>query len=329
MNATRRHLGDAYTVSVILEWENALRSGEDRASDMLRELGAQLAERRMILDSATSSSRWELISVFDPLCITEAAVREAVERSLDAETLSLDCIYLPAPSADYYAMKNLGVERANGIIVVLLDSDVVPDQGWLAELLRPFESPVVSIVSSACYIEPRGLVRKVLALIWVFEPRGAGSGLRIVGDRWSNSTAIANSTAYRREVFLSNPFDDSSGTARGSCARQVARFRAMGIPVFRNYRARLNHPAPVGLVAFPERSIARGRDVMLGRGWLRMVGSELRRGTRLFHMRSAVGLSVWQLPAALFVAFAWWGFMLTGAIATKVAPSYMRRHFLL
>ena len=311
-------------LSIVLEWENALRSGEDRASDMLKELGAQLAEHR-----TTTRARWELISVFDPRCIDEKEVREAVERSLDAKGLSLDCICLPAPGADYYAMKNLGVKRANGTIVVLLDSDVVPDPGWLAALLGSFESPAVSIVSSACYIEPMGIVRKVLALIWVFEPRTAASGMRIVGDRWPNSAAIANSTAYRREVFLSNPFDDSSGTARGSCARQVARFRAMGIPVYKNYAARLNHPAPVGFVAFPERAIARGRDVMLGRGWVRMIGSELRRGARLFHMRSAVGLSAWQLPAALFVACAWWGYMLTGAIATKVAPRYMRRHFLL
>lgn len=312
------------SLSIIIEWENALRAGEDRARAMLRELSRQIDEA-----SPTADCEWELISVFDSQSIAEIEIRDEVESAFSRCVTKHSRLYLAVPGADYYEVKNAGVNRASGEIVVLLDSDVIPDAGWLQELLRPFATPGVSVVSSACYIEPSGIVRKTLALIWVFEPRIDAGGLRLVGDSWTNSTAIANSTAYRRGVFQANPFGASVGSARGSCARQVERFWKMGIPVHRNYAARLNHPAPVGLREFPERAIARGRDVMTGRGWIRMVGSEVRRGARLVTQGKRVGLRPWQLPAAFAIAAAWWSCMLLGAVATTLAPKYMRRHFLL
>src|SRR3954465_10274816 len=46
---------------------------------------------------------------------------------------------LVVPGAEYYEMKNAGAAEATGDVVVYLDCDVVPEPGWLANLLPPFE----------------------------------------------------------------------------------------------------------------------------------------------------------------------------------------------
>ncbi len=48
------------------------------------------------------------------------------------------------------AARNLGGRRATGEILVFLDADTVPQSGWLAEMVAPFEDPAVVGVKG-CY----------------------------------------------------------------------------------------------------------------------------------------------------------------------------------
>ena len=53
-----------------------------------------------------------------------------------------------------------------------LDSDVVPEPGWLDRLLDALAGPGVEVVAGGTYVEPVGLVGKTFALTWFFPLRG-------------------------------------------------------------------------------------------------------------------------------------------------------------
>jgi glycosyltransferase involved in cell wall biosynthesis len=315
-----REVSTHQDVSIIIEWENALNVGAHRTQAMLRELARQLND-----EPGGNLKVTEIISVFDPTNIAEPDVRAAIDATLSGNDKNLTIKFLPAPGANYYAQKNIGVSSAAGTIVLFLDSDVVPENGWLREVLKPFGDPAITIVGSAVYLEHRTLVQKTLALIWTFEPRVAAGGLR------EAQGYFANSVAFRRDTFMSDPFEVQNDRARGACSRQAQRFLDRGVIIYRSADARLEHPAPEGVVGFIERAIATGRDSAVGgrRGWPRSLMRAIVRGRRLLLYRRRVGLPVWQIPGAAVVAACWWTCIALGGIATMVAPSYMKRRFLL
>lgn len=62
-------------------------------------------------------------------------------------------------------------------MIVFLDSDVIPEEGWLAGLLRAFRNPAVQVVCGGTYISLEGLYSKTVALFWFFPLREEGDGL--------------------------------------------------------------------------------------------------------------------------------------------------------
>lgn len=56
------------------------------------------------------------------------------------------------------AARNLGVERANGPVILFTDADCVPLTDWVEQMLEPFENPLISGVKGAYYTRQTEIV---------------------------------------------------------------------------------------------------------------------------------------------------------------------------
>jgi hypothetical protein len=268
-----------------------------------------------------SYSEVEIISGFDPTGINSESVENMLREGLGA--LSWVTIRNVAlPGKNYYEMKNELCREARGEIVVLLDSDVIPSPGWLKKLLESFEDSAVQICASSVHLASGSLQEKTLALIWIFQIASRRVGLKETRSIW------ANSTAYRKDVFLKFLFPSSDGTARASCAAHVRELRAAGIPMHRRLDAHVEHPAPTGVSEFVKRALARGRDKVLGSPipFWKNVAYDVEIGLRcIVKRRGEVGVKLTEVPAVFLIASAWWLIMVLGGLAAMIAPKEMRK----
>jgi glycosyltransferase involved in cell wall biosynthesis len=305
-------------LSIVIEWENAHRTGVDRARLMLMELDRQLGDAR-----ANGLARCELIFVCDGDG-DEARIRDALSRA----QAPCDIRILTSPSPDYYEQKSFGAAAARGDVVVFLDSDVVPEAGWLAALLAPFADPNVSIVSGTSFIEVTGLYSAAMALGWIFPVRSGTGQLAEV------RTFFANNIAFRGELIRRNPFP-RTGQYRGQCIALAEQLRAQGHVVYLNRAAAVSHPPPEGASGFALRALRNGHDEA---AFLRRKRrSLLRHGPPAVFKKLAAALAnVWRgyrrfglgpagAAAAAAIVAAYYALQLAGLIATAAAPATARR----
>jgi glycosyltransferase involved in cell wall biosynthesis len=161
----------------------------------------------------------------------------------------------PTEGLEYYEQKNFGADQSKSDLILFLDSDVVPEEGWLASLLETFQDPGVQVACGNTYIPPEGFYNKAFALFWFFPLRTKESGLRQTTDRYSK----ANNIAFRREVFETFRYP-SLPTFRGQCAALRKTMGAYGIDTFLQQVARVSHPSPNGLRHFVKRAVCQGHD---------------------------------------------------------------------
>lgn len=315
-------------LSVVVEWENVLLAEQARGTRMLERLAGQ---------SRALGRVTEVIVVCDPGEHGTASLQSTLTRYLGpAEASDLPWRIVEAPGEHYYDLKNRGVEETRGPLVVFVDSDVVPDDGWLAALTAPFADPNVQMVAGNSYLEPRGLYGRAMALGWFF-PRRSENPIR--HDRGVHFWA--NNVAFRRELIAAHPFPrPQDGSTRGACSNLAHRLRAAGVSIWVDTGAQVCHPAPNGGHHFFVRAIAEGRDSVFGwlragkRRWrlplriVRRFGKTTLRafGRTLWHHRS-VRLPLLQVPAAWAIQGTYYGLASAGAFAAWLAPGFMSRRF--
>jgi len=302
-------------ISIVVEWDNAASAAYDPALDVLRALRSQAAD--LIPEGMT----FEVLVIFAPETCGEArltAIRDALGPAQAGWTPRL----VEAPRLTYYAMKNLGARHARGDALVFLDSDVMPEPGWLARLARLIARPGIPVACGSTYLRHDSFSAKLLALIWLFPAPSAETS---IGPA---RRVFANNLAIRREIFLANPFPDSPGIYRGGCQLLVRRLREKGLVIYQDPQARVCHPVPNRLV---RRALISGRDGVLiaraGRsGWLETPLGALARPAYLLlrAWRAAlcdfrlVGLSLAAVPAAMTLAACYYALHLAGGIATHL-----------
>lgn len=304
------------SISVLIEWENAIVADQTRAIRMLERIRQDIKEV-----GPDYFSLVEIVSGFDPTSISFESVERMLREAFDTVPW-VTIRNLALPGRTYYEMKNECALEAHGEIVVLLDSDVIPSPGWLKKIVDSFEDPAVQICASSVHLAASTLLEKTLALIWIFEIASRALGLKKTSSIW------VNSTAYRRGVFLKFPLPNSDGTARASCAAHVRALRAAGIPMHRRMDAHVEHPAPVGVSEFVERALARGRDKVLGspKPFWKNVAYDVKRGLGyIVKRRTEIEVRLTEVPAVLFIASAWWLLMIVGGLAAMIAPKEMRK----
>jgi len=319
---------EAPLASIVIEWENIQLAEADRCSAMLAELMRQIEAHPAPPPAAERD--FEILVIFDDGKISESGVRAFVGRCVAAVPARAELRFVAGNGRGYYEQKNLGTAAARGRFVVFLDSDVIPEPGWLARLLGSFADPRVEVVCGNCFLDTGDLVSKSLALAWFF-PLRDGREVLVRQDSF-----FANNVAFRRDIAVRYPFVPLEGASRGACRLLARRLTADGRGLFVNTAARVSHPAPNGLRHLLLRALAQGRDNLLfdrtiGSGAARAsmgraIGMQTRAWKRIVRHRRTVALGVLGVPAALAIASLYYACYAVGDAATRVAPGWAGRH---
>lgn len=317
-------------VSIVVEWANTDRAGVARSETMLREVERQIGE--LAVAGAPFTLPVEILVVQSDGTTTAPPVVDAMAR--DGGQAPVERAVLTAPPTGYYGLKNHGFTHSRGDIVVFIDSDVIPEDGWLKAILAPLADPAVQVVAGQAYIGPGGVYHKAFALFWFFP-------LRFERDEHASApTLFANNLSFRRETFARFPFDVDDRSSRGACLTLAARLADAGVAVHRTRDARVAHPPPNGLQHFIARGLAQGRDrliraqqagasreVRLMASLERAVRNIGRSLTRIATKRGQVDLSLLEAPVAAGVAVSYYSLYFAGEMLTRVSPDFMVRRF--
>jgi hypothetical protein len=323
-------------LSIVLEWANTRLHGVPRAHVVLEALSRQwreIAEDRLpatlapeargLLRGLDRRADLVIVSGEPPGAALEEDLKERLSEHFDVRVEL-------AEGLEYYPLKNFGAGLARGGLLLFVDSDVLPEEGWLAHLLGSFADPGVSVVCGQTYVAPTDVFARAFALGWTYELRD-DSG-RLVHPR----KFYANNIAFRREVFDRTGFRPLGRRSRGAVSLLRADLDGLGIPIWENRMARVDHPPPTSVRHMVVRALAHGRDMKDSqartlRGLERSVGvawRRLRRGfARTFAHWRTVGLRRRDVPAALLIISAYYGLFALGGVLTHVHPAVMGRHF--
>jgi hypothetical protein len=336
MTATIACDHSALRYSIVVEMENAATVCWNDVGRTLRAVAEQIAEPKI-----DSKPRPQVILVHPGPESESEELLVAARREVPLLDTVARLQAVSLPEGRYYELKNAGIARADGEVIVLLDSDAVPEAGWLQALLAPLAQPDVLIVNGHTYLGFSDLISRTLALIWVFP-------LREHDERFSQRRSLnANNCAFRAAAFGPSPFPIDNGFKVG-CTKFVRRLDEQGIRMHR-VAAYAQHAPLTGWRFLLWRALVTGRDAdrkitdlkspsRLRRftsaltGWLRMEGRVVRRV--LGHYRH-VAMPVWEVPVALALGLAFFGFVLVGQI-TRLAglarerpeyiPAYAEHH---
>jgi hypothetical protein len=325
-------------LSIIVEWENTRLNGIPRAWALLDVLGRQwqeIAERRYpeTLPAAGAAfldrlaPRPELVAVSGrPL--SEAAREEIRRRTPPAFDLDIHV----AEGFEYYPLKNRGASLAGGDLLLFVDSDVLPDPGWLAHLLGSFGRPEIQVVSGQTYVGAHDVVSRAFALGWTYQ-------LRDDSDMFEPCRKFyGNNVAFRAQAFPKGGFPALGPRTRGASSLVRAQLKRAGIDVWENRRAAVDHPPPADLHHPVIRALAHGRDYYMKESTERHLGGvrqsvgtaarRLGRGYRnTFFERRRVDLPWWEVPATLAIIGLYYGCFALGGVLTHLAPEAMGRRF--
>jgi hypothetical protein len=314
--------------SIVIEWENARLSELARSHRMLESLALQIAA----LDGRFFAL-CQIVFLYDRDSAQRPLIEQAVARRLAAVLAPGQLRLVDTEGLDYYQLKNFGARQCEGDVVVLLDSDVVPEADWLVKLIAPFRNPRAAVIAGTSYIELVGIYSKAVALWWLFPLRSEASGLRRVRRFW------ANNVAFRRSLFLASGFPDTANF-RGQCLLLAGRLKRQGIPLVERSDARVSHPAPNGWRHFVCRGLCQGHDdVMLmdlvhtpeaatwRASWARYMAKLAAAYSRIRVQRARVGVGALGAAIAMLLAVAYFGLMFAGERIALRRPAVLRKYF--
>jgi glycosyltransferase involved in cell wall biosynthesis len=329
---TQRSTGRRFRVSIVIEWYNIARAKRDRATQMLATVASQAADLYCAADGAEVgiSEPLDLVITYDSNKLQIRQVEQVVgEAASSSESLSLR--FISVPSGTYCGQKNAGAAVARGDIIIFLDSDMIPEPGWLAGFLRAFTHADVGVGVGNTYVDHHtgGLYSRSLALTWMFPLRDTAG--RLTKTEWF----YANNVAFRRDTFLSRQFEDVPGLMHAAEGILVARLKHDGIPLWLVGEARAHHPPPNGVVHFIKRAVAGGRARALSSAplglpsvleWIRHDLTSIYHGWKVSLLDGdTVGLRRWQVLGAVAIAATYYGLRCVGSLLCLLCPRFMRR----
>lgn len=236
------------TFSISIEWENVRFAELERTRRMLSALREQL----IALPPPREPPQINLL--YDHTVIDGEMVRRVVEEELKPSSLPAVTKIVANEGLRYYDQKNYGASISEGELTIFLDSDVIPEAGWLEALIDSFRNPAVGAVAGETYIEYDNFYSKAFALFWFFPLRDSAVDLR-EADHFH-----ANNSAFRSEIFAANPFPKLP-TFRGQCVVLGRALREKGIGLYVQKRARRSSGAGDSVVLFHPRAQQRPRRI--------------------------------------------------------------------
>lgn len=161
------------------------------------------------------------------------------------------------PGAGYYGLKNAAVAAASHPVVLMLDSDTVPEEGWLAAMADAITRKDVDVVCGVTTVARDQAFSRAVARFWFFPRRAPVPGpLLRVAEFW------ANNVAFRRPVFQRFGGFPEAALFRGQCCMLAGRLSGAGVAIWMAPAARTVHPAPRGILPLAVRGWRHGRDAL-------------------------------------------------------------------
>ncbi|WFP64679.1 MULTISPECIES: glycosyltransferase [unclassified Mesorhizobium] len=300
-------VGDLPTYSVVVEMENAKSIDWDEigvgltilADEIASVSAAGLASPKVVISHAGHDA--------DAPSLQDHINREAPRLKEVAELRFAAC-----PGGRYYELKNNGVLATDTDIVIFMDSDTVPEPGWLSILLGPFQKPGTVCVNGYTYLFYDDFFSRTFALIWFF-PMARGD------EKFAAKRAInANNVAFRRDWIASHPFPQNNGF-KVSCTLLMHQLRREGHEIV-HAGARVYHYPPRGWRFFLWRALVTGRDAdrkfveikspsrsrRIAKSFSRWVTNSWRVVRRVIRHAPQTGMSLWQIPLSLIVGLAFY-----------------------
>jgi len=193
----------------------------------------------------------------------------------------IDLKIIPATKLDYYELKNYGVPQSHRDIIIFIDCDVVPDEGWIVAMLEPFQNPRISVLTGmnnpkkSLYMKAWTVVTGLRVGLTPFkesvEKLGSEYDEQIINEvEFFN----ANGVAFRREIIEANPFPHLPQFRR-ACVALGEQLRLHGHKIFFQPKARTYHPPPHGLRHFIATALYEGHDVAIDRRQTRKVKASM------------------------------------------------------
>jgi hypothetical protein len=312
----------------VVELENAQLSGLERAGQMLKVLQEQAIAHR-----PQPSRPPQIVILYDKHETDSRMVEQIVAESLDLNAWDVAINIVGTDKLKYYELKNYGVSLTDRDIVLFIDSDTIPEPGWLTGLLSAIDEPNRSVVCGNTYVASETFLGRASNLFWIFETRSESDDLREIDYLY------ANNVAFKRSVLERYPFPDLE-SFRGQCHVLSEQLRRDGVTIYRHDGSRLAHPPPGGIAHFLKRAIWQGHDeVTIGRiraagtRQVSLAGSFDRFKDRVRMMldrtarhRRDIGLSWPGAVGAVAIGGVYCVFQLFGEVVTYASPKFVRRY---
>ena len=160
---------------------------------------------------------------------------------------------IPTDGLKYYQLKNYGASQSDGDVIILIDSDVIPDPGWFDALMSVIDNPEVEVACGNTYVSMETFFSKAFSMFWFFEIKA------ITSNVYPIDKLFANNVAFKRETFERFPFPELD-SFRGQCLVLSEQLRREGLTIYRHDGARVSHPPTNGFTHFCKRAICAGHD---------------------------------------------------------------------
>lgn len=311
-------------VTILIEWENAIDVEDEWTFRAMRALEAEIAR---VYGRMTTPP--EIVYLYDETAVDERVIRDTLDKVAPQLGKLARVRLVPTPGLTYYQLKNYGAQQVTTDIVMLLDSDAGPQEGWLEGLLKPFDEPEIMVTAGSTVLGHEDFLSRTMALVWIFDlPSEAESTARQRGLH-------ANNCAFRTAFFQANPFPDLP-TFKKQCGFWLRDVRARGYRFVRTAEAIVVHAPHPGLryviwrawTAGLDRdfqtyhSVATSRFGRVGRAFRFAAKKCARSLRRIVTRHREVDLPVWQTPFAVLAAWGYYGILFVGQIAAASTRSY-------
>ncbi|MFT4857685.1 MAG: hypothetical protein ACI9UV_000789 [Algoriphagus sp.] len=312
-------------LSIILEWENAVRSELDRTEKLLVEILTQTFERSEIFELLILHNSEMVTSEFIFNFISDTILKNNLRNKGELRLIDVK-------DAHYFQLKNQGVIEAKGDLVLILDSDIIPKSDWLNELLSSHSKNQESITAGFTVIDYSDFIGKCFSLCWFFP---------IPNDRTDTvgvDMIFSNNFICSRKLLLENPYPNmEEGITRGADLLLWKMLKEKEIKLYLCFAANATHPSPNGFFHFVKRGLAEGRD-----DYFRLFLSDLNSKTptisfikiwgkksqlvfkKVFRYHLKVDSPSWQIPFIIVTMLSYYGFYLMGGVSSMLIPKFAK-----
>jgi hypothetical protein len=313
-------------VTIVIEWENAIDVYDEWVAKAMAAL-----ERELETTGPKMAAKPRVMYLYDENVVDPQVIRDTIAnvapRIPELAELELE----PARGLTYYKLKNYGVSRSKTDITIMVDSDAGPQPGWLENILKPFKNPEIMVVGGFTVLGHNDLLSRTMALSWIFDLPEE----RVLTVQ--RHKVHVNNCAVRTGFFNQHPFPDQpDGVFKKACGFWLRDLDAHGFQYLRTADAMTIHAPHPGMKFLTWRAWTGGRDrdylvfheythnrlgraVMtfgfglnkMGRAWKRIVTKG-----------KSVDLPVWQRPAAMALAAAYYLIVSAGGVTSSLTRSF-------